>query len=327
MNYQAFVVSETPSGEFISEIKQKDVNELPQGDLLIKVSHSSVNFKDALSFSGNKGVTQSYPHTPGIDAAGEVIESSSKEFPVGCKVLVTGYDLGMNTSGGFGEYIRVPASWVIKRRDDLSPELAMAWGTAGLTAALCVDKLISQSNLSDKPIVVTGSSGGVGSIAIRLLVKLGFDVHGVTSKSSQVEEIKKLDASKVYLLDEFLDDSKRPMLKPEFSAAIDVAGGNVLETLLKKVDYQGAIACCGLVASPKLVTSVFPFILRDISLLGVDSVELPLQRKQAMWDKIANEWSLDNLLTECKIIRKEELSSVMTDMLAGKTSGRYILAH
>ncbi len=327
MNYQALVVAENDQGEFVSSIETLNTQNLPEGDLLIKVSHSSVNYKDALSFSGNKGVTQSFPHTPGIDAAGEVVESGIDDFPVGCKVIITGYDLGMNTSGGFGEYIRVPKQWAIKLPESLSAEQAMSWGTAGLTAALCVDKLLSQTHLSQKPMAVSGATGGVGSIAIRLLAKLGYEVHGITSKSEQVDFVKGLGASQVHLLNDFLDDSKRPMLKPEFSAAVDVAGGNVLETLLKKVGYQGAVACCGLVASPKLNTSVFPFILRDVSLLGVDSVELPLSRKQAIWNKIANEWQLDNLLAECQVISKNELASVMTDMLAGKISGRYILAH
>lgn len=327
MNYQALVVSESTNGEFQAEVESLNTSDLPAGDVLIKVSYSSVNYKDALSFSGNKGVTQSFPHTPGIDAAGEVIESSDPQFSMGSKVLVTGYDLGMNTSGGFGEYIRVPSSWAINLPKTLSEKEVMAWGTAGLTAALCIDKLITNGISKSKPVLVSGATGGVGSIAIILLSKLGFKVHGLTSKLDQVDYLTSLGAQKVVSLDDFIDESKRPMLKPLYSGAVDVAGGNILTSILKTIDYQGAVACCGLVASPVFQTSIFPFILRDISLLGVDSVELPLARKQEIWNKIGNEWRLENLVDSCHNITKSELVDTMNAMLKGKIKGRFILAH
>jgi len=327
MDYKALVVSESDTGEFSAQIKALNTENLPAGDVLIKVSHSSVNFKDALSFSGNKGVTQSFPHTPGIDAAGQVVESSDPAFPVGSKVLVTGYDLGMNTSGGFGQYIRVPSGWVINLPNGFSEQEAMSWGTAGLTAALCVDKLIKSEISRDKPVLVSGATGGVGSIAILLLTKLGYDVHALSSKADKTDYLRSLGAKDVVLLSDFIDESKRPMLKPIYSGAVDVAGGDVLATILKSIDYQGAIACCGLVASPTLKTSVFPFILRDVSLLGVDSVELPLSRKQEIWDKIGNEWRLEELVSTCKLISMDELTETMTAMLKGQISGRFVLAH
>ena len=327
MKYSALVVDENASGEYSSEIKEFDLSNLPAGDILIKVSYSSVNYKDALSFSGNKGVTQKFPHTPGIDASGEVVESNHSEFPVGTKVIVTGYDLGMNTFGGFGEYIRVPSDWVIKLPDSLSEKEAMAWGTAGLTAALCVDKLINNQVSKTKPILVSGATGGVGSIAISLLSKLGYQVHALTSKVDRFEYLKALGAHDVVLREDFIDDSKRPLLKPKYSGAVDVAGGTVLASILKVIDYQGVVACCGLVASPSLNTTVLPFILRDISLLGVDSVELPLARKKGVWVKIATEWQLKDLLSSCTEISKSELSETMTQMLKGNISGRFILKH
>lgn len=327
MKYSALVVDENASGEYSSEIKEFDLSNLPAGDILIKVSYSSVNYKDALSFSGNKGVTQKFPHTPGIDASGEVVESNHSEFPVGTKVIVTGYDLGMNTFGGFGEYIRVPSDWVIKLPDSLSEKEAMAWGTAGLTAALCVDKLINNQVSKTKPILVSGATGGVGSIAISLLSKLGYQVHALTSKVDRFEYLKALGAHDVVLREDFIDDSKRPLLKPKYSGAVDVAGGTVLASILKVIDYQGVVACCGLVASPSLNTTVLPFILRDISLLGVDSVELPLARKKEVWVKIATEWQLKDLLSSCTEISKSELSETMTQMLKGNISGRFILKH
>ncbi|MFY0640844.1 MAG: YhdH/YhfP family quinone oxidoreductase [Bermanella sp.] len=327
MKYSALVVSEQDTGKYSSQIKELDTADLPEGDLLIKVSYSSVNFKDALSFSGNKGVTQAFPHTPGIDAVGEVVESADDTLPVGTKVVVTGYDLGMNTSGGFGEYIRVPAQWVIKLPENLPEKEAMAWGTAGLTAALCVDKLINNNVSKAKPVLVSGATGGVGSIAISLLAKLGYQVHALTSKVDKAEYLKALGAQDVVLRDDFIDESKRPLLKPVYSGAIDVAGGPVLGSILKTLDYSGCVACCGLVASPALNTTVLPFILRDISLLGVDSVELPLSRKKEIWNKISGEWQLAALLDSCVEISKSELSDTMTHMLKGSISGRFILKH
>ena len=327
MEYKAFVVSESAEGQFEAEIKTLDTQNLPEGDLLIKVSHSCVNFKDALSFSGNKGVTQAYPHTPGIDAAGEVIESNDSSFPVGSKVVITGYDLGMNTSGGFGECIQVPSGWVIRLPQSLTEKEAMAWGTAGLTAALCIDKLLSNQLSKAKPVLVSGATGGVGSIAVMLLAKLGYEVHALTSKVEQVAHLKVLGAKEVVLRDDFVDDSKRPMLKPLYAGAVDVVGGNVLASILKTIDYQGSVACCGLVASPMLNTTVLPFILRGVSLLGVDSVELPLAHKQDVWDKISGEWRLPRLLDTCVVITKADLVTTMSEMLKGRITGRFILAH
>lgn len=327
MEYKAFVVSESAEGQFEAEVKTLDTQNLPEGDLLIKVSHSCVNFKDALSFSGNKGVTQTYPHTPGIDAAGEVVESNDSNYPVGSKVVITGYDLGMNTSGGFGEYIKVPSDWVIGLPPSLTEKEAMAWGTAGLTAALCIDKLLSNQLSKSKPVLVSGATGGVGGIAVMLLAKLGYAVHALTSKPEQATHLKALGAKEVILRDDFLDDSKRPMLKPLYAGAVDVAGGNVLATILKTIDYQGSVACCGLVASPVLNTTVLPFILRGISLLGVDSVELPLARKQEIWNIISGEWQLPELLATCVEISRGDLAQTMSEMLKGRISGRFILAH
>jgi putative YhdH/YhfP family quinone oxidoreductase len=327
MNYTALVVSEVTDGQFDGQISTLSTDDLPQGDVLIKVSYSSVNYKDALSFSGNKGVTQKFPHTPGIDAAGEVVTSNNPDIAVGAKVVVTGYDLGMNTKGGFGEYIRVPSNWVITLPSGFSEKEAMAWGTAGLTAALCVDKLLTNHVSKAKPILVSGATGGVGSIAITLLSKLGFNVHALSSKKDKETYLKSLGAKEVVLLSDFVDDSKRPLLKPLYSGAVDVAGGDVLASILKTIDYQGAVACCGLVASTALNTTVLPFILRDISLLGVDSVELPLSRKQEIWDKIGNDWRLENLESSCQEITKAQLVETMTAMLQGKITGRFILAH
>lgn len=328
MKYMAFVVSEDLQGEFKGSVNELDTQDLPDGDVLIKVEYSSLNYKDALSASGNKGVTRTYPHTPGIDAAGVVAESQSDQFVAGQKVLVVGYDLGMNTSGAFGGYIRVPASWVMPLPEGMRAKQAMAWGTAGFTSALCVEKLITHGILpSHGPVIVSGGTGGVGSVAIKLLVKLGYVVHAITSKSNAGDYLLKLGVAKIVPLNEFVDGSKRPLLKPAYSAGIDVAGGAVLSSMLKVIDYQGVVACCGLVDSPALDTTVLPFILRGVTLAGVDSVELPLNKKTTVWGKMSREWLLDDIEANAKEIALTELSSALSEILKGKAVGRFILKH
>lgn len=328
MQYEAFVVREIGVGVFESSIETLDTKDLPAGDVLIKVSHSSINYKDALSFSGNKGVTRHFPHTPGIDAVGEVVSCSNGNFTVGQAVMVIGYDLGMNTPGGFGEYIQVPSGWVLTRPSELSPIDAMAWGTAGLTAALCIEKLIKLGlPLNSGPVLVSGGTGGVGSIAIRLLTKMGYDVHALTSKQHAAEYLRALGATDVMLLEEFKTNNQRPLSKPVYAGGIDVAGGETLATMLKVMNYQASIACCGLVDDVSLNVTVLPFILRGINLLGVDSVELPLDVKQEIWGKIANQWSLPSLSDEFTLIKKTQLKDALNSLIDKTNKGRFILQH
>lgn len=328
MKYSAFVVEESGKSNFKGSVKSLDTQDLPSGEVLIRVTYSSVNYKDALSASGNKGVTRSFPHTPGIDAAGIVEHSTDSSFKVGQEVLVIGYDLGMNTAGAFGEFIRVPSDWVVLKPESITSKQAMSWGTAGFTSALCIEKLISAGITRDQgTVIVSGATGGVGSVAIKLLVKLGFNVHALTSKSSAEEYLKALGASQVVMLDDFIEMNKRPMLKPLYSAGIDVAGGRILENMLKQIDYQGAIACCGLVDSVELSTTVLPFILRGVTLAGVDSVELPLNKKEELWNKIANDWSLDDIESNTTEINLEGLNEAIQNILSGSAQGRYILKH
>ncbi len=328
MNYKGFVVSIDSQGKLEYEVKVLNTKDLPQSGMLIKVLYSSLNYKDALSFSGNKGVTRNYPHTPGIDAVGEVVESDSDEFSLGQKVLIVGYDLGMNTAGGFGEYINVPKEWVMPLPAELTPKQSMAWGTAGFTAALCIEKLMHNGLTPDSgPVLVSGASGGVGSIAISLLVKLGFNVHALTGKPDQQAFFDNLGVSEVVSLDGFLAHPDKPLLKSLYAGAVDVAGGKVLGTMLKVLQYGGSIACCGLVDSMKLDTNVLPFILRGNNLLGVDSVELALNKKQQVWQKTAEQWSLPQLEKSCQIIGKDELVDALSSVLQGKAKGRYILDH
>ena len=327
MKYSALQVTEGSTGKFESEVCELDTSDLPDGDVLIQVSYSSLNYKDALSFSGNKGVTRQYPHTPGIDAVGQVITSKSDAFSEGQRVIVVGYDLGMGTSGGFGEFIRVPAKWIMPLPTSMTQKEAMSWGTAGFTAALCVEKLLNSNVLPENgPILVSGATGGVGSVAVQLLKKLGFVVHGLTSKDSAGDFLKGIGVDEVVLLSDFDTQNKRPMLKPKYAGAIDVAGGDVLAGILKVINYGGAVACCGLVESPALSTTVLPFILRGVDLLGVDSVELPLVKKTAVWNNMASDWSLA-LEKSCEVISKVQLSEKLTLILNGQAKGRFILDH
>ena len=314
------------SGTFEQVIVQRDTADLPVGELLIRVKYSSLNYKDALSASGNRGVTKEFPHTPGIDAAGVVESSSVSEFSVGDEVIVTGYDLGMNTSGGFAQYIRVPASWAIKRPKGLSLREAMVLGTAGLTAALCIDKLEQAGVATDAgPILVTGATGGVGCVAVALLAKLGFSVAAATGKADQGQWLMELGASQIVSRSALQEGSERPMLKEQWAGAVDTVGGDILFNVVKALRYGGSVACCGLTAGVGFNGSVLPFILRGVNLLGVDSVELPLVVKASMWDKLSVQWKLPALDRLTREISLEQLPEAIAQILSGKSVGRVLV--
>ncbi|MDX2351187.1 YhdH/YhfP family quinone oxidoreductase [Stutzerimonas xanthomarina] len=324
-HFKALQTNET-DGCFETRLIERDTNDLPAGEVLIRVSFSSLNYKDALSASGNRGVTRNFPHTPGIDAAGTVAESSVSDFAVGDEVIVTGYDLGMNTSGGFGQYIRVPAAWVIKRPVGLSLREAMALGTAGLTAALCIDKL-EQAGLepTDSPILVTGATGGVGSIAIALLSKLGYRVAAVTGKAEQGDFLHKLGATEIFERSALQAGTEKPLLKEQWAGAVDTVGGDILFNAVKSLRRGGSVACCGLTAGTNFQASVLPFILRGVNLLGVDSVEIPLVVKASMWDKLSVQWKLSNLDDLVQEISLDQLPEAIERTLAGQQTGRILI--
>ncbi|WJN57787.1 YhdH/YhfP family quinone oxidoreductase [Pseudomonas sp. SO81] len=323
--FKALLVSEE-NGAFVPRVVERNVAELPTGEVLIRVQYSSLNFKDALSASGNRGVTKAFPHTPGIDAAGVVAESSVSEFAMGDEVIVTGYDLGMNTAGGFGQYIRVPAAWVIKRPKGLSLREAMLLGTAGLTAALCVDKL-EQAGLTPAagPVLVTGATGGVGSIAVALLARLGYNVAASTGKAGQGEFLRQLGAQQIVPREELQDGSEKMMLKERWAGAVDTVGGDILFNVVKSLRYGASAACCGLTAGMGFKGSVAPFILRGVNLLGVDSVELPLVVKASMWDKLSLQWKLGNLESLAEEVSLEQLPKAIEQILAGQMVGRVLV--
>jgi alcohol dehydrogenase len=323
--FNALQARETATGEFEQVIVQREIAELPAGELLVRVKYSSLNYKDALSASGNRGVTKSFPHTPGIDAAGIVEASSVAEFAVGDEVIITGYDLGMNTAGGFGQYIRIPASWALKRPQGLSLREAMVLGTAGLTAALCVDKLEQSGLTPDAGVVlVTGATGGVGSVAVALLASLGYRVAASSGKAEQADYLKSLGAEQVVLRADLLAGTDKSMLKEQWAGAVDCVGGDILFNVVKSLRYGASVACCGLAAGVAFKGSVLPFILRGVNLLGVDSVELPLVVKASMWDRLSLQWkvNLDALVSEVTL---EQLPAAIAQVLAGKQVGRVLV--
>lgn len=321
--YQALWVTETP--QFQQRVIERSLADLPDGEVLIRVHYSSLNYKDALSATGNRGVTRTFPHTPGIDAAGVVEHSKVAEFAAGDEVIVTGYDLGMNTYGGMAQYIRVPAAWVIKRPAGLSLRESMILGTAGLTAALCVDKLLRAGLTVDAgPVLVTGATGGVGSIAIVLLKQLGFDVTAVTGKTEQTELLRQLGAKQVIDREALTVGTDKALLKPQWAGVVDTVGGDILFNAVKSLQYGASAACCGLTAGIDFKASVLPFILRGVNLLGVDSVELPLVNKASMWDKLSLQWKMD-LESLVKEISLKDVPNAIATMLASQQTGRTLV--
>ena len=324
--YNAFVVDEIED-QFKSSIKSLPLPELQDGFVLIDVLYSSLNYKDALSASGNKGVTKSYPFTPGIDAVGKIRQSKDNNLKEGDEVIVTGYDLGMNTNGGFGEIIHVPSGWVVPLPNNLSMEEAISFGTAGITAAASVDAVLSKIDAPEFPVAVSGATGGVGSIAVGLLSKLGIDVTAITGKENSSQFLKDLGAKNIILRDDFCSEKIRPLDKTKFSAGVDTVGGEILSRIISQVDRHGVITCCGNVNSIKLETTVFPFILRGIALQGIDSAESPITYKKYLWDKIASEWQIGYSKSSIKIIKLNELAPEIDKILIGNQQGRVVVKH
>ena len=324
-NFKALRTIETSNGTFESEICERNIDDLPNGDVLIRVEYSSLNYKDALSANGNKGVTKNYPHTPGIDAAGIVEESSDKNFPVGTSVVVTGFDLGMNTSGGFSEYIRVPSHWVVNCPDNLSTKKAMVLGTAGLTAGLCTLSILNKVLPEKSNIIVSGATGGVGSIGVHLLSSLNANVTAITSKTDEIEYLKKLGATSIIKKNEFQNSTKAPLSRGMYDAAIDVVGGNILSSIISSMRYNGIITICGNVSNHKFQTSVFPFILRANSLIGIDSANCSIEKRKVIWNKFASEWKLNKLDLISKTVSLNDLPHEIQKIINGKQIGRVLV--
>ena len=323
-NFRAIVVKKNHD-QFDIDINERMISDLPDGELLVRVEYSSLNYKDALSASGARGVTKNYPHTPGIDAAGVVEESNEKDFPIGSSVIVTGFDLGMDTSGGFSEYIRIPSQWAIQCPDGLSTKESMMLGTAGLTAGLAVDSIKNTCDIKDAKVVVSGATGGVGSIGVNLLSHLGAEVTAITGKMDEKRFLKKLGATEIIERNHFIKATKLPLNKGMYNAALDVVGGSMLSSILSSMYQNGIITVCGNVGGPKFETTVFPFILRGNSLVGIDSANSPIDKRKIIWKHFSSDWKLDGLEKYSKIVDLENLIPEIKNILAGKQTGRIIL--
>lgn len=325
MTYRAFQVEVEQDGSIRRGIVDKPRADLPDNDVLVRVRYSSLNYKDALSASGNKGVTRKYPHTPGIDAAGEVVESRSGSFCEGDEVIVTSYDLGMNTAGGFGEYVRVPAEWVVPLPAGLSLFEAMVYGTAGFTAGLSVAKIVDAIKPDSGEVVVTGGTGGVGSVAIATLAHLGYSVVAVSGKPEAEAFLRKLGATRMISREEFLEGGKKPLLKVEWAGGIDTVGGALLEVLVKSTGPNGVVTCCGNVASPELALNVYPFILRGVSLQGIDSQNCPMGPRRQIWKNLATIWKIPLLESLAREVDLEGLEKEIQTILQGGQRGRIVV--
>lgn len=324
--FSCMKVSESRTGQFTTDIETISTDELPKGEVLIRVHYSSLNYKDALSASGHKGITHVYPHTPGIDAAGVVESSTVKEWKEGDKVIVTGFDLGMNTHGGFSQYISVPAGWIVALPEGMTLRESMIYGTAGFTAALSVASLIHNAITPKRGnILVTGASGGVGSLTVAILSHLGYEVTAASGKSAASDFLIALGATAVIPRSELEDTSGKALLEPRFGSAVDTVGGSVLATVIKTLEYGGTVTTCGMVNGIDLSTSIYPFILRGVQLSGVDSVAYPISLRHQMWQKLAEEWKPAKLQSLVREITLPQLPTEIQAIGRGTVQGRIVV--
>jgi putative YhdH/YhfP family quinone oxidoreductase len=320
------MVRKSADGRVTSRVEAITSNELPAGDVLVRVAYSSLNYKDALACQGHPGVVRSFPHVPGIDCAGTVVESESTEYRPGDQVLVTGYELGAGHWGGFAAFVRVPAKWIVPLPAGLSVREAMIYGTAGFTAAQCVTAIVNHGIAPDRgSVIVTGATGGVGSLSVAILTKLGYDVTAVSGKREQYDWLRGLGARTILDRDELNDTSDRPLLTARWAAAVDTVGGRPLSTILRSIDHRGCVAACGLVAGAELELSVYPFILRGVTLAGIDSARCPRPERLEMWQKLAGPWRVDVLDKIAAEITLDELPAHVQKILAGRIVGRTLV--
>ncbi len=324
--FHCYLVKKTGKNQIHAAVDRRPMHELPAGEVTIRVAYSSVNYKDAMAAKGHPGVARQFPHVPGIDAVGTVAQSSDRGFQTGDQVLVTSYGLGVEHWGGWSQYVRVPADWVLPLPRELSMTDSMILGTAGLTAGLCVQALGNHEVApSTGEVLVTGATGGVGSLAVMLLAKLGYTVVAVSGKSNRTDWLRRLGAAEVIGRQQVLDDSKRPLLNARWAGVVDTVGGSMLASLLRSVENEGCVAACGVVGGDRLDTSVYPFILRGVTLRGIDSAWCPMQRRRAVWNLLAGEWRLDSLASISDTICLSDLADKVDQILAGGNVGRTIV--
>jgi putative YhdH/YhfP family quinone oxidoreductase len=323
---RCFFVEKNEDDGIRSQVSELPPNRWPQEDVRIAVEYSSVNYKDAMAATGNPGIVRSFPHVPGIDAAGKVVECRSGNFQVGDEVVVTGRDLGVGTWGGWASEISVPADWVLPKPEGLSNRECMVLGTAGFTAAQCVSALVAHDVRPENgPIVVTGATGGVGSLAVRLMAKLGYTVAAVTGKKSMHDQLSSWGVSEFLSREEANDPSARPLLSARWAGAVDTVGGPILTTILRAMKYRGCVAACGLTAGVEMEMTVLPFLLRGITLCGIDSAACPREPREEIWRLLAGPWRLDNLDDGVSEIGLDDVKPAVETLLRGESTGRFLV--
>jgi acrylyl-CoA reductase (NADPH) len=325
-SYQALVVRRNDDTTFSYGIEARKVEDLPEDEVLIRVCFSTINFKDCMSCQGNPAVTQKYPHTPGIDAAGVVESSSSAQFKQGDRVVVISSAMGMTVSGGFGQYIRVPEKWVMSLDDEMDLEEAMAFGTAGYTAALSVEAIQEAGiTLEDSKILVTGATGGVGCVSVALLSQFGCHVTAVTGKLEAKDFLLEIGATKVLDRSKFEKSAEQSMLVPRWDAAIDVAGGNILSTVLKMIRDNGVVIATGMVKDASFEANVMPFILRSIKLIGVNAENTDMARRRSVWKTMMTSWKPKNFSSMYKVVTLQHLPSAIDAAINSQQVGRIVV--
>jgi len=323
---QCYLVNRGADGAIEAGVARMPLDQLPAGDVLIRVEFSSLNYKDALAATGHPGVVKQFPHIPGVDAAGKVAESGDSRFRKGDKVLVTGYGLGADRWGGFADYIRVPADWVVPLPAHLDLRDSMVYGTAGFTAAQSLDAIIRHPvNPDDGPVVVTGASGGVGCLAVGLLSRAGYEVVASTGKKDAHGMLKGLGAEKVVGRDDVIDDTDKPLSKARWAAAVDTVGGNTLASIIRATSRGGCVTACGLVGGVELPLTVYPFILRGVTLVGIDSAECPQETRRRLWQELARDWRPKELYRVGRTVELDGLPKRIDEILAGRAIGRTVV--
>lgn len=318
---------EDVEGKPTMSIRHLPRQQFVDGNVTIQVAYSSLNFKDSLACQGHRGIIRKLPHVPGIDLAGTVLESKSDKFTVGELVIVTGYDLGQAHWGGWSQLACVPEDWIVKLPVGLDLFESMFIGTAGFTAAQCLIALERNGVVpSSGPIVVTGSTGGVGSLAVRLLAQSGYNVIAVTGKPDCHAALKSIGASRVMSREELMaGDSARPMLSAQWAGAVDTVGGAVLTNLLKSTQYGGCVTACGLVAGHQLDMTVYPFLLRGVSLCGVASADCPMSQRLEIWNRLSTNWKPRSTEILSSIVGLEDLPAFVSKMAKGEVAGRVVV--
>jgi acrylyl-CoA reductase (NADPH) len=307
------------------EIRALPIEDLPPGDTIVAVSHSTLNYKDGMILRGLGRLVRNYPHVPGVDFAGRVVSCESGRFAPADEVILTGWRVGEIRWGGFAELARVKSEWLVKLPPGLTPARAMAVGTAGLTSMLAIEALERHGLKPEAEVLVTGAAGGVGSVAVAILSRLGYRVDASTGRTQEEGYLRGLGAQGIVPRDELAAASERPLQAERWAGAVDAVGGRILAGVLPQLRYGGSVAACGLAGGNELATTVIPFLLRGVNLLGIDSVMQPLPARETAWRRIAEALPGDRLDAVTRTVSLEEVPALADEILHGKVRGRIVV--